>query len=52
MVQTKGHNTSTLTLVGRLYKKERMVKKKCLCSPYQIPKVEEDSKEEEPMILM
>jgi hypothetical protein len=35
MVQTKGHNASTLTPVGRLYKQERTVKKKCLCSPDQ-----------------
>jgi hypothetical protein len=28
MVQIKGHNASNLTLVRRLYKHERMVKKK------------------------
>jgi len=32
MVKTKGQNASTLTPFGRLYKKERMVKKKCLFS--------------------
>jgi hypothetical protein len=32
MVQTNGHNASTLTPVGRLYMQERIVKKKCLCS--------------------
>jgi hypothetical protein len=52
MVQTKGHNASTLTPVGRLYKQERTVKKKCLCSPDQRPKAEAESKEEELMILM
>jgi hypothetical protein len=44
MVQTKGHNASTLTPVGRLYKQERMVKKKCLCSPDQKIKIEVESK--------
>jgi hypothetical protein len=52
MLQIKGHNASTLTPVGRLYKQERTIKKKCLCSPNQRPKVEVESKEEELMILM
>jgi hypothetical protein len=42
MVQTKGNNASMLTPVGRLYKKERTVKKKCLYNldqkKKQIPK--------------
>jgi hypothetical protein len=33
-----------LTPVGRLYKQERMVKKKCLCSPDQKIKAEAESK--------
>jgi hypothetical protein len=44
MVQTKGHNASMLTPVGKIYNQERMVKKKCLCSPYQKIKVEAESK--------
>jgi hypothetical protein len=44
MVQIKGHNASMLTPVGKLYKQERMVKKKCLCSPHQKIKTEAESK--------
>jgi hypothetical protein len=44
MVQTKGHNASTLTPIGRLYKKEIIVKKKCLCSPDQKIKAIVESK--------
>jgi hypothetical protein len=35
MVQTKGHNVSYLTPVGRVYKRERVVRRKHLCSPHQ-----------------
>jgi hypothetical protein len=44
MVQTKGHNASYLTLVGRLYKQEGTVKKKCLYSLDQKIKIEAESK--------
>jgi hypothetical protein len=52
MIQIEGHNDSTLTPVGGLYKEERTMKKKCLHNPYQKTKVDADSKEEELMILM
>jgi hypothetical protein len=44
MVQTNGNNVSTLTLVGRLYKQEIMVKKRCLCSLDQKIKTKVESK--------
>jgi hypothetical protein len=44
MIRIEGQNDSTLTPVGGLYKQEIMVKKKCLCSPYQKIKAEAESK--------
>jgi hypothetical protein len=44
MVQKKGQNDSMLTPVGRLYRKERMVKKKCMCSPDQTKKKKQSPK--------
>jgi hypothetical protein len=37
MVQTKGHNASMLTPVGRLYKQERTVKKMLVVEPDYLP---------------
>jgi hypothetical protein len=33
MVKTKGHNDLYITPVEKLYKRERMVRRKSLCSP-------------------
>jgi hypothetical protein len=44
MVQTKGHNALMLTPIGRLYKKEIMVKKNFLCNPDQKINIEAKSK--------
>jgi hypothetical protein len=44
MVQIKGHNDSTLTPIGKLYKQERTVNKGHLCSPNQKIKIEAESK--------
>jgi ribosomal protein S30 len=46
-VQIKGHNASKLTLVVSLYKQERMVRRKCLCSPDQKQKQSPRRKDED-----
>jgi hypothetical protein len=51
MVQTKGHNDLYLTLVGILYKREIMVRRRCLWNPNQNIKIEVESNKKNQLYL-